>query len=161
GPERLRRLLEDLGGSFIKFGQMLALQPDVLTLEYCDALFDLMDRVPPFDFSAVERTFLEEFGKRPDELFDRFDQRPLASASIGQVHVAYANGVKYAVKVQRPDATLSFTADIALMTLCGALIRNLRLKRLYWMLEPIGEFTTWTLDELDYRIEERYLVQLR
>src|SRR5262249_43568690 len=78
-----------------------------------------------------------------------------------QVHVAYANGVKYAVKVQRPDATLSFTADIALMTLCGALIRNLRLKRLYWMLEPIGEFTTWTLDELDYRIEERYLVQLR
>jgi ubiquinone biosynthesis protein len=161
GPERLRRVLEDLGGSFIKFGQMLALQPDVLTLEYCNALFDLMDRVPPFDFTAVERTFVEEFGRPPDELFDRFERRPLASASIGQVHVAFANGAKYAVKVQRPDAAVSFTADIALMTLFGAVIRGFGLRRFYWMLEPIGEFTTWTLDELDYRTEERYLVQLR
>jgi len=58
GPVRFRTALQDLGGSFIKFGQMLALQPDVLTLEYCDALFDLLDRVPAFDYPDVERVFI-------------------------------------------------------------------------------------------------------
>src|SRR5262249_1491263 len=70
GPERLRRVLEDLGGTFIKFGQMLALQPDILSLEYCNALFNLLDRVAPFGFDQVERIFLEEFGRRPAEIFD-------------------------------------------------------------------------------------------
>src|SRR5215469_18563569 len=64
-PERLRRAFEELGGTYIKFGQMLALQPDILSLEYCNALFNLLDRVRPFDYSEVERTFVEELGKTP------------------------------------------------------------------------------------------------
>src|SRR5436305_7045829 len=69
-PERLRKTFEELGGAYIKFGQMLALQPDIIPLEYCDALFSLLDRVAPFGFDRVEATCLEEWGRRPSEVFD-------------------------------------------------------------------------------------------
>ena len=98
GPRRLRMLFEDLGGTFIKFGQMLALQPDILSVEYCDALFDLLDRVEPFPYSEVERIVAEELGAGPDEIFDRFDPEPLATASVGQVHVAWLGERKGAVR---------------------------------------------------------------
>src|SRR6266850_4466051 len=96
GPERLRTALEELGGTFIKFGQMLALQPDILSLEYCNALFDLLDRCAPFAYAHVERSFIEETGKTPAEIFDSFEKQPLATASIGQVHVGYLSGRKVA-----------------------------------------------------------------
>src|SRR5918911_1680690 len=70
GPERLRVMIEDMGGTFIKFGQMLALQPDILSLEYCNALFNLLDRVTPFPLAEVERIFVEELGAKPSEIFD-------------------------------------------------------------------------------------------
>src|ERR1044072_7853558 len=101
GPQRLRVALEELGGSFIKFGQMLALQPDILSLEYCNGLFDLLDRIKPFEYCEVEQIFLAETGKTPAEIFDSFDPSPIATASIGQVHVAYLNGRKVAVKVEK------------------------------------------------------------
>src|SRR5215470_17160604 len=94
GPERLRQVFEDVGGTFIKFGQMLALQPDILSLEYCNALSNLLDRVTPFGMDAVERTFSEEVGQTPAAIFDTFDPVPLATASIGQVHVAWLDGRK-------------------------------------------------------------------
>ncbi len=62
GPAALRELLEQLGGTYIKFGQVLSLQPDALPLAYCNALFDLLDRVPPFAYKHVEQTFLEDLG---------------------------------------------------------------------------------------------------
>jgi ubiquinone biosynthesis protein len=161
GPERLRATLEDIGGTFIKFGQMLALQPDILPLAYCNALFDLLDRVEPFEFEQVERTFAEELGRRPSEVFDAFERQPLATASIGQVHVATLGGRKYAVKVQRPSVQSDFTGDIRLMTATMRLVKRLRLKFLYWVLEPMGEFVEWTREELDYRYEARYMEQLR
>src|ERR1044071_8445377 len=71
GPQRLRQIFEQLGGTFVKFGQMLALQPDILSLEYCNALFDLLDRVSPFPFDEVERTFREELGHPASELKGR------------------------------------------------------------------------------------------
>ena len=67
GPERLRVALEELGGTFIKLGQMLALQPDILRSSYCDALYRLLDRVAPFSYPEVERTFREELGRTPEE----------------------------------------------------------------------------------------------
>jgi ubiquinone biosynthesis protein len=159
-PERLRVLFEDLGGSFIKFGQMLALQPDILPLEYCNALFNLLDRVPPFPYRDVERIVREELGRTPSEIFDQFDESPLAAASIGQVHVAYLQGKKVAVKVQRPDVNANFAGDIRLMSGTMRLIRYLQLKPFYWLLEPMGEFVAWTVEELDYRHEARYIEQL-
>ena len=161
GPERLRTSLEELGGTFIKFGQMMALQPDVLPFAYCNALFDLMDRVAPFDFVKVEEIFLAETGRKPLEIFDSFEERPLATASIGQVHVAYLNGQKLVVKVQRPNVDTDFIGDIRLMRGTLRLIQKLRLTPLYWMIEPISEFVNWTMEELDYRHEARYMDQLR
>ena len=161
GPIRLRQTLEDLGGSFIKLGQMLALQPDILSLEYCNALFTLLDRVQPFPYEHVRATFEEEFGQPPEELFDTFSREPLATASVGQVHVATLGGRKLAVKVQRPNVETDFAGDIRLITLTTVLIRRLRVARLYWLLEPLDEFVAWTHEELDYRIEARYMQRLR
>ena len=161
GPARLRAALEELGGSFIKFGQMLALQPDILSLEYCNGLFDLLDRITPFDYTDVEQIFLAEIGKRPDEVFDLFELEPIATASIGQVHVAYLDGRKVAVKVQRPNVEIDFAGDIRLMAAAITLIKRLHLRSLYWMLEPTSEFLTWTHEELDYRYEARYMERLR
>jgi ubiquinone biosynthesis protein len=152
---------EDLGGTFIKFGQMLALQPDILSLEYCNELFNLLDRCSPFDYSHIERIFVEEVGKTPAEIFDSFESQPLATASIGQVHVARLHGRKVAVKVQRPSVETDFAGDIRLMVATINLIKRLRLSFIYWMIEPISEFVAWTREELDYRSEARYMEQLR
>lgn len=160
-PERLRALLEELGGTFIKFGQMLALQPDILPLEYCNALFNLLDRVAPFSFDEVERMVAEELGASVAEVFDDFEPWPLAAASIGQVHAARLAGEKVAVKVQRPTAEADFAGDVRLMKLAIVLIRRLRLRRLAWMVEPMREFIDWTEEELDYRREARYMEELR
>jgi ubiquinone biosynthesis protein len=161
GPDRLRAALEELGGSFIKFGQMLALQPDILSLAYCNGLFDLLDRITPFDYTEVEQIFVAELEKTPMEIFDSFESQPIATASIGQVHVAYLNGRKVAVKVQRPNVETDFAGDIRLMGFAMTLIKRLHLRALYWMLEPTGEFLRWTNEELDYRYEARYMERLR
>ena len=161
GPQRFRRLFEDLGGSFIKFGQMLALQPDILSREFCDELFDLLDRIEPFPFAHVEQVFREELAQTPQEIFDWIDPEPLATASIGQVHVAYYGGQKVAVKVQRPKVDIEFAGDIRLIQFAIRVIRRLDIKSLFWTLAPMSEFAAWTLEELDYRREARYADRLR
>jgi ubiquinone biosynthesis protein len=162
GPERLRAALEEMGGTFIKFGQMLALQPDILPLEYCNALLiNLLDRVAPFPFAEVERTFVEEFGRAPHEIFDHIEREPLATASIGQVHAARLGGRKVAVKVRRPNVERDFNGDIKLMLATVRLVKALRLRFLYWIIEPTSEFVAWTGEELDYRREARYIEQHR
>ena len=161
GPERLRQLFEDLGGTFVKFGQMLALQPDILSLEYCNALFNLLDHVSPFPFSCVEETFAQEFGERVSAIFDSVDAQPLATGSIGQVHVAWLGDRKFAVKVQRPTVERDFNGDIRLMTAFIRVIGNLRLKSLGWLVEPMSEFVSWTREELDFRNEANYMRQHR
>jgi ubiquinone biosynthesis protein len=160
-PQRLRRLFEDLGGTFVKFGQMLALQPNVLAADYCNALYDLLDRVAPFPYAEVQRTVAEELGRPLAEVFDAFEPIPLATASVGQVHVAYLGGQKVAVKVQRPRVEAEFAGDLRLMTAAMAAIRRLHLRPLYWLLEPMSEFVGWTWEEIDYRHEARYSERLR
>src|SRR5215468_8460364 len=73
GPDLLREFFEKLGGSFIKFGQILSLQIDTLPREYCDALLALLDRVPPFPAAEVERLFLATFHASPRDLYRTFD----------------------------------------------------------------------------------------
>ena len=161
GPRRVRRLFEDLGGSFIKFGQMLALQPDILPIAYCNELFNLLDRIEPFPFAHVERVFLEELGRTPAQIFDRIDTRPLSTASIGQVHIGYLGPQKVAIKVQRPSVDIEFAGDIRLLRLAMRLIRRFGITSLFWILEPMDEFAAWTDEELDYRREARYADRLR
>jgi ubiquinone biosynthesis protein len=161
GPIRFRVALEDCGGSFIKFGQMLALQPDILSFECCDVLFELLDRIEPFQYEEVERIFEAELGQPPHELFDTFAREPLATASVGQVHVATRDGRKYAVKVQRPGVEEQFLGDVRLMQSLAGVVRLFRIHSFYWLLGPIDEFVAWTQEELDYRREAEYTERLR
>jgi ubiquinone biosynthesis protein len=160
GPQRLRMLLEEVGGSFLKFGQVLSLQPDILPRAYCDALFDLLDRVPSFAYADVERTFIEDLGRTPADIFDSFDAQPIASASIGQVHVASLDGHRVAVKVRRPTVERDFESDLNFMRGLSRVIRGLRLRRLEWLANASDEFIGWTREELDYRFEARHLEAL-
>ena len=160
GPKRFRQMIEDVGGTFIKFGQMLAMQSDLIPLEYCAALFSLFDQVPPFDFSEVEKVFLEDLEHFPREIFESFDSHPIATGSIGQVHVATLHGRKVAVKVRRPTIVSDFHADIAALNFTVRIVKMFRLRALYWIMAPTEEFIAWTQDELDYRREAHYMEEL-
>src|SRR5262249_33524127 len=115
-PQRLRMALQEIGGTFIKFGQVLALQSDILPLDYCRELFNRLDHVPPFPFEDVETIVVRELGRKPQEIYDSFAREPIATGSIGQVHEATLDGRKVAVKVRRPSVLIDFAADIRLMT---------------------------------------------
>lgn len=160
GPKRLRLCIEELGGTFVKFGQMLAMQSDLLPLEYCAALFSLFDQVPPFSYSEVERTFMEDLQRTTQELFDHFETIPVATGSIGQVHVAMLQGQKVAVKVRRPSILSDFDADIAALRVTVRAVKLLRLRSFYWIIAPTEEFISWTQEELDYRREAHYMDEL-
>ncbi len=157
GPELVRQVFERLGGSFIKFGQILSLQIDTLPREYCDALLALLDRVPPFSRDKVEQVFLETLRASPLDLYQHFDYDPVASASIGQVHKAKLNdGSSAAVKVQRPGIRAVFERDNLLLRIGVRIVFFFRIRSLYFMRDPVRELSTWTLDELDYRREAAY-----
>jgi ubiquinone biosynthesis protein len=160
GPKRVRVAIEEMGGTFIKFGQMLAMQSDMLPLEYCAALFSLFDQVPPFDYREVEKTFQEDLGQTPLEVFDDFDKEPIATGSIGQVHVATLRGQKVAVKVRRPCIVSDFGADIRAMKTTVHAVKLMRIRSMYWIIAPTEEFISWTQDELDYRREAHYMDEL-
>ena len=81
GPEHLHTAIEQMSGSFLKFGQILSLQVDILPREYCDALLDLLDRVPSSAADQVRQVFLDEMGHPPEELYRDFDYQPIASES--------------------------------------------------------------------------------
>jgi ubiquinone biosynthesis protein len=160
GPERFRLAFEEIGGTFIKFGQMMAIQSDLLPLEYCRALFTLFDRVPAFSFQEVERTFLEDLGRKPSEIYASFDPVPIATGSIGQVHMATLQSQKIGVKVRRPTIVTDFQADIAALKFMVNTVKVFRLKFLYWIIAPTEEFVAWTQDELDFRREAHYMDEL-
>lgn len=160
GPMRFRVLLEDLGGSFVKFGQVLAVQPDLLPLGYATQLLDLLDRVAPVPVDVVRQTIADELGPAASRL-EAMDPQPLATASIAQVHVARLNGRLVAVKVQRPGVERQFRADVRMMLILLRVIRALRVRPLYWLDEPIREFAAWTDEELDFRREARHISLVR
>ena len=156
GAERFRSLVESLGGSFIKFGQVLASQPDLLPQGYAEQLLDLLDRVAPVPVAEIHEELAQELGPAAALLTELADT-PLASASIAQVHLARVDGQMVAVKVQRPGVEATFRADVRLMMWLLGTVRLFRIRALYWLDEPIREFAAWTDEELDFRREARHL----
>src|SRR3989344_9617370 len=101
-PEKLRRLLEELGGAFVKLGQLLSLRPDLIPKEYSEELCKLQDEMEGFDFAFVKSVIEKEYGKKLNEVLMKFESKPVAAAFIAQVHKGWLkNGVKVAVKVGR------------------------------------------------------------
>src|SRR5215469_17410018 len=139
---------------------MLALQSDLLPLEYCRVLFSLFDSVAPFSYAEVEQTFREDLKRTPTEIFDSFNVHPLATGSIGQVHIAMLGQYKVAVKIRRPSIVTDFSADIAAMKSMVGLVKLLHIRALYWIIAPTEEFVAWTQEELDFRREGHYMDEL-
>src|SRR3954447_24295107 len=161
GPVRLRVALEELGGAWVKLGQMLALRYDLLPVAYCDELFGLLNQVAPFGYDAVRGIVRQELGAEPEVVFASFEKASFASASIGQVHRAtLRNGDRVAVKVQRPRIREILQADIRLMYGVTWLLDWTRLFGATGSREAIDEFAQWTPDEVDYLVEARQAVLL-
>jgi ubiquinone biosynthesis protein len=154
GPDLLRDGFENIGGTFVKFGQILALQGDSLPREYSAALMRLLDRMPEAGKEQVRAIFAEDLNASPEALFQKFDYAPIASASIGQVHRAeLPGGIPVAVKVQRPNVHKDFRRDLLVMRAFIWVVFRLHIKTFYFMRDPVRELARWTNDELDYRRE--------
>ena len=155
--QRLRQMLDELGPTFVKFGQLLSTRPDVVPPDIVFELQALQDQVTQFPYEDVERVIREEFGLEVEQLFLEFEREPVAAASIGQVHRALLpNGRRVAVKVQRPDAPRTIEADLELLYQIARLVRE-RVKALQFIdtVALVDEFARTIRQELDYRMEAR------
>jgi ubiquinone biosynthesis protein len=153
----LREMLDELGPTFVKFGQLLSTRPDIVPPDIIAELRGLQDDVRPFPFADVERVIRQELGQPIERLFFEFEQDPLASASIGQVHRAVLpNGRRVAVKVQRPLAPATIESDIQLLYQAARLVSE-RVRALDFVdtRELVDEFARAIRQELDYRLEGR------
>ncbi|MFA5802629.1 MAG: AarF/UbiB family protein [Thermoleophilia bacterium] len=162
-PKALREAFEELGVTFVKFGQVLAMQRDLLPAAYTDELKLLHDELPPMDFDVVRAKVEACAGAPLTELFSSFSETPLAAASIAQVHEATTrDGRHVAVKVQRPGLEETISTDIAALTYLAAMA-----ERLFPRLRPfdlpaaVREFDKSLHRELDFRREARSIVLFR
>ena len=152
--ERIKKTVEELGPTFIKFAQILSTRPDLIPLELANAFSKLQDEVSPIPFSEIEQVFHEEFGKPVSELFDG-KLELVASASLGQVYKGVLpDGDLVAVKVQKPNITQTIASDIAIMRQIAFFLKD-RLKE-YGIDDAnmiIDEFEKTIRKELDFNIE--------
>jgi predicted unusual protein kinase regulating ubiquinone biosynthesis (AarF/ABC1/UbiB family) len=156
---RIERTICDLQGLFIKVGQLISIMTNFLPEEFRRELEGLQDAVPPRRFSDIEERIVEELGKPPDQLFATFERRPIASASIGQVHLARMHdGSKVAVKVQYPDIEQIVKRDL------NTLRRIFRI--IEWFVPYQGldelyrEIRSIIMEELDYHAEANNVTRI-
>ncbi|MDC6466742.1 ubiquinone biosynthesis regulatory protein kinase UbiB [Methylophilaceae bacterium] len=152
---RLRLALESLGPIFIKFGQMLSTRKDLLPNDIAIELSKLQDKVPPFEFKKVKQTIENAYSKKISSIFKEFNEKPVASASVAQVHFAILhNGEKVAVKILRPNIESEVKKDIKLLHLIANILYKIwsdgkRLKPD----EVVSEFERHTQSELNLLLE--------
>ncbi len=161
---RFRLLLESLGPTFVKLGQMLSTRPDLIPEEYAEELGSLRDDVPPVPFEKIEEIVEEELGKKISDVFESFGKEPIAAASIGQVHegILKEGKIRVAVKVQRPDIKSKIKADIEILgNLAGVLEKAFKRIENFDPQGVIDEFGHMILREIDYTIEARNIERFR
>ena len=166
GSERgrhLREMLDELGPTFVKFGQLLSTRPDVVPPDIVVELRGLQDDVRPFPFAQIREVIESELGLTLEQAFLRFDEQPIAAASIGQVHRAMLpNGDEVAVKVQRPNAPRQIESDLALLYQAARMIKE-RVRALDFIDAHalVDEFARSIRQELDYKLEARHAETFR
>lgn len=161
--KRIRSVLEELGPLFVKFGQILSTRRDLIAEDIADELSKLQDEVPPFPGEQARSIIEKAYGQPLDKIFTSFDEKPLASASIAQVHAArIRSGEEVIVKVVRPNLRRTIQQDISLMYVIADALER------YWArgkrLKPtvvVSEFQKTVLDELDMMREAANASQLR
>lgn len=158
-PERFRCLLNELGTTFIKFGQILSTRVDLLPREYIQELSRLQDDVTPEPFDRIRAQIETSFGKPLDALFSAFDETPLASASIAQAHRAVTlDGHEVVVKVQRPHIADTIRADLDLLHKLARMAEAVfEESAVYSPIDIVDAFETSILEELDFDNELKNL----
>ncbi|MEE8638013.1 MAG: AarF/UbiB family protein [Candidatus Margulisiibacteriota bacterium] len=162
-PRKIRSTLEKLGPTFMKIGQILSLRSDIIPLEYCEELKKLLDAAPPFPFKDVRSIIEQELNGSIEEIFKSFDEKPLATASLAQVHAAVLrNGHKVAVKVQRPNLHQTVEKDLNLLRHLASFLENhVPFTRNYRPVATVKEIYEAMIRELDFRIEGRNAQHMR
>lgn len=123
-PEKLRAILEDLGPTYIKLGQIMSMRSDMIPKEYCEALTQLRTAVPPMPFDEVRRVVESSLGRAIEEVYSEFSRTPIGSASIAQAHTArLMDGERVVVKVQREGIHGIMARDMALLRKAAGLLR--------------------------------------
>lgn len=157
--ERVRMALEELGPTFIKLAQILSTRPDLIPLEYIQELSKLQDNVPPFSYEEVEEIIKKETGKTSEEIFEHFEKKPLAAASIAQVHKAQLkDGSNVIVKIQRPGIRKIIEVDLEIMMhLADLMERHLEELKDHRPVRIVQEFAHSLGKELNFTIESIHI----
>ena len=162
-PERILLVFEELGTTFIKFGQILSTRPDIVGPEIANELMKLQDQVPTVSSKLIIEELESELGSTVDELFLEFNEKAFASASISQVHKAKLHdGTVVAVKIQRPNIIGRINKDITIMRYLGGFLeRRISNLKYYNVSAIIDEFERSIIKELDYALEARSIDKFR
>src|SRR5690554_5991172 len=161
-PEELVEDLKKMGPTYVKLGQLLSTRPDLLPTEYLRALSDLQDNVESIEFRVIREIIREELQADPYTIFKAFDEEPIASASIGQVHKAVLySGEEVAVKIQRPGIEKQFIEDIkTLEKIIDLAVKHSEITRKYAFKDILQELQQVLFKELNYHIEANNLITL-
>ncbi|MFT3786512.1 MAG: AarF/UbiB family protein [Tepidisphaeraceae bacterium] len=161
-PVRVRLALTDLGTAFVKLGQLLSTRPDVVGQDIADELTKLQSSARPDSIDVVRGTIEAELGSPMTDFFASFDEAPLGSASIGQVHRAVLkDGTKVVVKVQHPGIEEVVRRDLSLLQTLAKLAAKSRELASFQPESLVREFSRSLLNELDFTRELRHLQQFR
>lgn len=157
-PVKLRMIIEDLGPTFVKIGQIMSTRQDMFSQRYCKELIKLRDDVAPMPYETIQTMIESEYGCPIDEVFPSFQKEPLGSASIAQVHAAtLKDGKKIVVKVQRPNIYEMMERDIALVRRASSI---LKLSEILGSVIDINivldEFWAAAKQEMDFLVEAKY-----
>ena len=155
GPQRIAAMLQQLGPTYVKIGQMMASRADILPPDWIAEFSKLQSEASPFAYDDVVLIVTKELGSPPEALFETFDPIPFAAASTAQVHEARLHdGTLVAVKVQRPRIVAKTQADLGVMQqLAGVAEQRLAIARKVGLKAIVAEFARGVLKELDYRNE--------
>lgn len=155
-PVRLRSIMEELGGAYLKLGQFLALRPDLLPMQYCEEFRKLLDEVPPMPFAKVQKAIENDLKGTLKTFYSHVDEHPLGSASIAQVHRArLKNGRQVVIKVQRPEAKQQFAADTTILYYLAHKIEKRFRAKAISPVTIVKEFERYTAQELNFVLEAR------
>ena len=162
-PVRVRKVLEELGPTFIKLGQILSTRPDLIPLEFCKEFEKLQDKAPAIEYEKVKAQIENELKQPINKIFSNFSPQPVAAASLSQVHLAeLKTGKKVVVKVQRPNIRKVITTDLEILYGLAKLVEKyIKESRIYNPVGIVEEFKRTILKEIDFNIEANNIERFR
>jgi len=160
--EGLRKSFERLGPTFIKLGQLLSTRPDLVPVSYAKEFEKLREHAPEVEFTTIKQIVEAELDDKIEHVFQQFDKKPLATASIAQVHKAtLRSGQTVVVKVQKPDIRNLIERDLDIMFFLAHLLNRFSRFENYDIVRIVKEFSIWTLRELDFIQEAKNIAKFR